>query len=193
MLCKLKIELDNDTSYLPHALISREALSEFAQAKDLIKRANEQAEELLHQAHIKRQSLLQEAGVEFWLRADAQLQRWENDRQRMCDSIEHYATSIANAAIHHLLDEPPEPKRIAALLKQLLASQISAVSATLFCHPAEIGDIGQYLSKHAINRWKLQSDDTVKPQTLLLQTEEGDFAIGWASMLDALLKQKSSS
>ncbi|WP_338476429.1 type III secretion system stator protein SctL [Pseudomonas khavaziana] len=184
VLCKHRIELHKSAPGVAQTLIPRETLSDFTQAQDLVNRANTRSKELLHQAKMKSEALLEQAALEVWKRADAQLGRWERDRLVMCQSIEHYATSVTNEVLRSLLEETPHPKRLAALIKQLLVSQVHEVKATLFCHPFEIDEIEQYLSKSTSTVWKLQPDEMITLQTLVLKTDEGDFVISWNSMLD---------
>jgi type III secretion protein L len=188
MLCRQKIELHKDASGLPRTLISRETLAGYAQANQVLSRAKAQAHELLRLAEEKREDLLENAGIEFWQRADAQLKRWESERGVLCDNLERYATAVVSQAIRCLLEEATPSQRLAALLKQLLASQVPAVKATLLCHPLELEDVKQGMANHVASLWELRPDDTIKPQTLVLKTDEGDFRIDWFSMLDALLK-----
>jgi len=191
MLRRQKIELHKAATGLQHTLIPRETLADCAQANQLLSRANAQADEMLRQAEAQCEALLEKATVEFWQRAESQLKRWERERQAMCDSLERHATSITKQAIRCLLDDTVEAQRLAALLKQLLASQVSQVNATLLCHPQEIEEVKQSLANHRATLWKLQPDDTIGPQTLVLKTDEGDFRISWSSMLETLFNHSN--
>lgn len=81
----------------------------------MVDQAKAEARQLLKTAHAQREALLEKVSVEVWLqRANAQLKRWEIERQALCDSLEQYATlSIANQAIHLLLEDTPAPQRMA--------------------------------------------------------------------------------
>jgi type III secretion protein L len=184
MLCRYAIELLKDAPGLRHPLIPREELANWVQAEKLLSRASAQADERIRQAEKKCEALLENASLDIWQRADAQLKRWERDRQVMCDNLEHYATEITNQAIRCLLDDAVAPQRLAALLKQLLANQVQEIDATLFCHPLDLESIKQHLAHHKSPFWKLHADETLEPQTLVLKTDEGDFRISWHSMLD---------
>ncbi|MGY2254256.1 type III secretion system stator protein SctL [Pseudomonas reactans] len=189
MLCRHTIELREGASGHQGSLILREELADWEQSNRLLSRANAQADELISLAEKKCEALLAQASLEIWQRADAQLKQWELDRQAMCDNLEHYATSITNQAIRCLLDETAAPQRLAALLKQLLESQVQEVSATLLCHPHDLEEIRQGLARHKSRFWKLSADDTIHPQTLVLKTDEGDFRISWDAMLDTFFHQ----
>ncbi|MEB2645709.1 HrpE/YscL family type III secretion apparatus protein [Pseudomonas canadensis] len=115
--------------------------------------------------------------------------RPQNEQKALSDNLERYITGVVNQAIRHLLDETPQPQRLAALLKQLLASQVPGVNALLLCHPREIEALKHCLSRHDAARWRLQPDDTISTQTLVLKTDEGDFHINWASMLAPFSKE----
>ena len=184
MLCRHTIELRKGASAARGSLIPREELANWEEANRLLSRASAQADALISQAEKKCEALLEHASLEIWQRADAQFKQWALDRQAMCDNLEHYATAITNLAIRRLLDESVAPQRLAALLKQLLQSQVQEVSATLFCHPHDLEEIRQGLARHKSRFWKLNADDTLHPQTLVLKTDEGDFRISWDAMLE---------
>ncbi|MGR3967139.1 HrpE/YscL family type III secretion apparatus protein [Pseudomonas sp. 910_23] len=189
MLCRHTIELRKDASGTRANLIPREELANWEQANHLLSHANAQADELIRMTEKKCEAMLEQASLEIWQRADAQLKQWERERQSMCDNLEHYATAITNQAIRCLLDETTAPQRLAALLKKLLDSQVQEVSATLLCHPHDLEEIRQGLARHKSRFWKLNADDTVHPQTLVLKTDEGDFRISWNAMLDTFFNQ----
>ncbi|QLG91344.1 type III secretion system stator protein SctL [Pseudomonas yamanorum] len=184
MLYRYTIELPKDAPGGRCSLILREELANWEQANQLLSRTNAQADELISLAKKKCEALLEEVSLEIWQRANAQLKRWECDRQAMCENLEHYATSITNQVIRCLLDETAAPQRLAALLKQLLENQVPEISATLLCHPHDLEEIRQCLANHKATFWKLQADDSTLLQTLVLKTDEGDFRISWNSMLD---------
>lgn len=188
MLCRKKIELPLEASRLSHLIISREMLSDCFEVNQLLSHANIQAEKLLSRAEDDCLTLQKQAESKFWERANAQLVRWSRERQVMWSSLEQRATIILNHAIQQLLNETVDAQRLAALLKQLMKSQIPEVSATLHCCPDEIDYIKRYLTNHTISPWKLQPDISLPPQTLVLKTEEGDFFIDWNAMAENLLK-----
>ena len=192
MFCRHKIDLPKGSAAFTETLIPRETLANYAHAHNVLEHAKAQARQLLKLADKQREKLLEQAGLEIWRRADAQFKRWEVERQAMYDNLERYASSIANQAIHLLLEDTPPPQRMAALIRQLMASQVPMVRAALLCHPQELEAVRQALADHNNTLWALRADDTVKPQTLLLQTEEGDFCIGWAAMRDSFLDPSST-
>ncbi|AZF24919.1 type III secretion system stator protein SctL [Pseudomonas sp. R2-60-08W] len=189
MLCRRTIELFKNAPGVPRSVIPREELANWKQAELLLKDANEQAEQLLSLTEKKCEALRENASVEVWQRADAQLKRWERDRQAMCDKLEQYASAITNEAIRRLLDETVAPARLVALLNQLMTLQVPEVSATLLCHPHDMNEIKQHLAYQKAAVWKLHADETTAPQTLVLKTDEGDFRISWNSMLTAFFKR----
>lgn len=188
MLCRYVIELSKDKRGLPRPLIPREELENWKQAEQLLKHANEQADELLSLTEKRCELLREEASLVVWQRADAQLKRWEHDRQTMCDHLEQYASSITNEAIRYLLDETPAPTRLAALLKQLLTNHVHEISAILLCHPDDFDEIKRHFVDEKTTIWKLHADEAILPETLVLKTDEGDFRISWSSMRAAFFK-----
>jgi type III secretion protein L len=184
MLCRCTIELPKGAPRASRILIPRDELLNWDQADQLLSRADAQANELIRQAEKKCEVLLETASLEVWQRADAQFKQWAHERQMMCESLERYATSLTNQAIRCLLDEAVPPQRLSALIKQLLASQVQEVDATLLCHPDEYEEMKQCLAKYKATFWKLQPDETIPTQTIVLHTDEGDFRISWRSMLD---------
>lgn len=187
MLNIRKIELCTDAPGLPQTLISQEMLADCRRASQLLSRAKVQAKELLRQATEHREKALEKLTLEFWRRANAQLKEWEKQQHVMCDNLEQYATSIANQTILCLLEEAPVAQRLSALVKQLLATQVPSGKATLLCHPLECAEVERCLSRQHATFWTLRPDDRVRPQSLVLETEEGDFCINWASLCETVL------
>lgn len=192
MLCRRKIELLQNVPELSHPVIPRQVMTDFYESKQLLSHANTQAEELLSMAKEKCEVLQKKAALEFWELANAQLTRWERERQEMCTSLEQHATLIVSRAIKQLLEETVAPERMKALLKQLLENQIPAINATLHCCPDELENIKHYFANHKSPPWRLQPNDTITAQTLILKTEEGDFCISWEAMLKNFLKHSES-
>lgn len=191
MLCRRKIELPADTCGLSPVVITQEMLGESVKASQWVERAKNEADNLLCQAAEQRDALLQQAQLAFWQRANAQLKQWEHQRQAMCDHLERYAASIANLAYCSLLDETPPAQRLSALIKQLLATQIPTARAVLLCHPLERDSLEQCLAMLSVTHWALRSDDAIKPHSLALETDEGDFRIDWASLREILLTREN--
>lgn len=187
MLCLQKIELHKEIHTQPQPLISRETLLDCAQAGTLLERAKDQSRELLSQAEHQCEALLESAKLEFWHRAHVQLQRWESERLAMCESLERIATSVTNQAIRSVLEETVPPQRLSVLLQQLLATQLPVVKATLLCNPQDRENVEQWLNSHSPVPWNLRPDDSLAPQTLILETDEGGFRIDWEHTLETLL------
>lgn len=187
MLCRRTIELPPHTPRLPSPLINRELLADAAQAAQLIERARAQADALLVEAQARQAALLESAWLDFWKQANAQLLRWENQRQAMCDQLEQIATTVTHQAIRNLLDELPPPHRVSALLKHLLATHIPATQATLLCNPHDRETVEQWLGIHNDVPWSLRPEDSLPPHTLMLETDEGGIRVDWTSALDSLL------
>jgi type III secretion protein L len=192
MLCRYKINSPGGAPPLPGSMISCETLASYTQASSVVDQAKAEAGQLLKAAHAQREELLEKANLQVWQRANAQLKRWEIERQALCDNLERYATAIANQAIHLLLEDTPAPQRMTALIKQLLASHVPAVKATLVCHPLELEAVRACLANRGSTHWTLRADNTIKPQSLILNTEEGDFRIDWTSLVNLFLKPDDS-
>ncbi|AZE82138.1 Type III secretion cytoplasmic protein (YscL) [Pseudomonas orientalis] len=190
MLCRHKIELSMPSPCMLRSMIPREEIANWKQANLLLGNADAKAEELIRLTEKKCEMLLEKASLEIWQRANAQLQQWESERQAMCDNLEHYATLITNQTIRCLLDETVAPQRLAALVRQLLKNQIHEVSATLMCHPHDLEEMTRCLANHGATLWKLNADNSMRPQTLVLKTDEGDFRICWRELSDALCQQE---
>ncbi|NVZ16667.1 MULTISPECIES: type III secretion system stator protein SctL [unclassified Pseudomonas] len=191
MLCRRKIEL-NKGQDLPQTLIAREMLIDCAQAGTLLIRAKAEARELLRQAEEQREILYANACREFWERANTQLQRWEIERQAIYDNIEPIAASITSLAIRNLLEETVSPQRLSVLLKQLLATQVPRIEATLLCNPLDRKNVDQWLSRHTDLPWTLRTEENIAPQMLILETPEGGFRIDWDSMVETLWNSGTS-
>ncbi|WP_248733115.1 type III secretion system stator protein SctL [Pseudomonas sp. MWU13-2517] len=187
MLCRHKIELSIPTASLPDALIPRAVLADSQQAERLLKHAQAQADTLLRQAQEKSEQWLEQAQAEFWQRANRQLQRWELERQAICERLEQIATSVTNQALSNLLEQTPPAERLSALLKKMLNTQVPAIAANLVCHPQDHLQVEHWLTLHSDAPWSLRLDNSLTAQTLILETDEGSFHIEWRSTVDSLL------
>lgn len=187
MFCSRKIELHKDIPDPPTTLVTREMLAEYAQAGRLLEHAQAQAKLLLQQAQADCESLLQRANDEFWQRANAQLHRWELERQAMYDSLEQTATYVTQQAIRTVLAEALPTQRLTALLKKLLDSQVPVVVANLLCNPHDREQIEQWLIQHNQVPWTLRCEEELPLQTLILETDEGGFHIDWNSAIETLM------
>lgn len=185
MFCAHKIELN--TQDQPAALIPREMLSDYAQARQIIEHAEAQAQALIQQAQAQCEKILESASDEFWQRANAQLSRWDAERQAMFDSLEQAATCVINAAIRSLLGETVPAQRLTALLNKLLDAQLPTVEASLLCNPADREHVEHWLDLHCDVPWTLRVEDRLAAQSLLLETEDGGFQINWADAVDNLV------
>lgn len=187
MLRVQEIELRTHTTSPALPLIPRETLTDVTKANQLLEHANTQANELIRHAEEKCKALQETATTEIWQLINAQLKCWAHEREEIFDSLEHHVTLVTHQAITCILEETVEPKRLAALIRRLLACQLPDINPTLSCCPAEIEHIRQYLEAHNTVFWKLEADNATPPQTLILKTVEGDFYITWKSMLDHFL------
>ncbi len=187
MFCAHKIELKTQPQDLPTALIPRQMLAEHAQAQHLLDHAETQAQVLIRQAQEQCEQMLKRASEAFWQRANAQLHRWESEREMMTEHLEHAATSVVNTAIRSLLDETVPAQRLSALLNRLMAAQLPAVEANLMCNPQDREHVELWLNLHCSVPWTLQVEDGLAAQSLLLETDEGGFHINWSHTLDNLV------
>ncbi|PHN31699.1 type III secretion system stator protein SctL [Pseudomonas sp. ICMP 460] len=187
MFCARKIELHTLTHDLPTALIPKELLADYTQARQMLELAETQAQALIHQAEERCESLLQTAREEFWERANAQLHSWEAERLAMFDELEHAATCVVNTAIQSILEETIPAQRLAALLNKLLAAQLPAVEANLLCNPLDRELVEQWLSFHCAVPWTLRVENGLATQSLVLETEDGGFHINWTDAINTLV------
>lgn len=188
MLVRRKIKSVEGAPPLSGSLISGETQASYSQAIDVVDQAKAEARQLLEEAKEQRQEFLEKASLEVWERADAQFRRWEIEHQALCDNLEQYATSVANQAIYHLLEETLAPQRLAALIRQLMACHVPAIKASLACHPHDLEAIKQCLASRNSTHWLLRPDNALQPQTLILHTDEGDFHIDWEAMIHAFME-----
>ncbi|AHC33384.1 MULTISPECIES: type III secretion system stator protein SctL [unclassified Pseudomonas] len=187
MFCAHTIELHTLTPNLPMALIPREMLADYAQARQLIEQAEAHAQALTCQAQAECEKILESAGHEFWQRANAQLHRWESERQAMYEKLEQVATSVINTAIRSFLEETLPAQRLTALLNKLLDAQLPPIKASLLCNPLDREPVEQWLSRHCGVPWTLRVESTLAAQSLVLETEDGGFHINWTDTLDNLV------
>ena len=187
MFCAKKIELQSVALDQPTTLIPREVLADYSQARQLLEQAQAQAQVLIRQAQAQCASVLETASEQFWERANAQLQRWESERQAMHHNLEQIATSVINTTLRTFLDEALPAQRLTALLNQLLDAQLPTVNATLVCHPLDREHVEQWLARVGDVPWTLRVENDAAAQSLMLETEDGGFHINWGDALDQLI------
>ncbi|KAF2408229.1 type III secretion protein L [Pseudomonas antarctica] len=187
MFCTQRIELHARSHDLSTALIPREMLAEYTQARHILEQAETQAEALIRQAESQCENILESASNEFWQRANAQLHRWESERQAMFDQLETAASSVINTAIRSLLEETVPAQRLTVLLNKLLAAQFPTVEANLLCNPSDREHVEQWLSRHCNVPWALRVEDGLAARSLILETEDGGFHINWTDAVDNLV------
>ncbi|NVZ19370.1 type III secretion system stator protein SctL [Pseudomonas costantinii] len=187
MFCTHKIELNALPHDLPTPLIPREILTEYAQSRQLLEHAQAQAQELMRQAETQCETVLKNASDQFWGRANAQLQRWESERQAMFDHLEEAATLVINKAVRGLLEETLPAQRVTALLKKLLVTQLPAVEASLLCNPQDRELVEHWLLANCDALWTLRVESRLTAGSLILETEDGDFHINWDDAVNNLV------
>ena len=190
MLSRRSLELRPDLPGLPQALITREDLIDCGLARQVLAQAHARADEILSNAQAASEALLKKAHDEFWLQANAQLERWQQQHSALCQGIESSASQVVNQALQQLLDDVPQQGRITALLEQLLRTQCPPLSATLRCHPQALEHVRQWLGSQPDSPWQLQTDDHLDTQALVLVTACEDLRIDWAGA-SALLRSQA--
>ncbi|NVZ73142.1 HrpE/YscL family type III secretion apparatus protein [Pseudomonas costantinii] len=96
MFCAHKIELNTPPDAQPTPLIPREMLAEYTQTRQMLEKAETQAQALIRKTEAQCEEVLKSARDEFWQQANTQLHRWESERQAMFDNLEHTATPGQN-------------------------------------------------------------------------------------------------
>ncbi|MFO2462332.1 type III secretion system stator protein SctL [Pseudomonas sp. 15FMM2] len=187
MLSLRKIKLHPQSAGLSQPLISRETLVDSGRAEALLKSTQAKARDMLLQAEQECERSVAQAREDFWKQANAQLQRWEAERQAMNNALENHATHLVNTALQQLLGEVAAPQRLSALLKQLIQVQSTQAKVTLRCNPQTYAQVQGWLARDGATTWHLQPDAGLQPLALVLETEEGDLRIDWETAVNRLL------
>lgn len=187
MFCTHKIELHASSHDLPTALIPREMLAEYSQARQILEQSATQAQALIRQAETQCEKMLESASNEFWQRANFQLHSWESERQAMFDQLETAASSVINTAIRNLLEETVPAQRLTVLLNKLLTAQFPTVEANLLCNPLDREHVEQWLSRHCDVPWAVRVEDGLAARSLILETKDGGFHINWTDAVNKLV------
>jgi len=95
MLSRRSLELRPDLPGLPQALITREDLIDCGLARQVLAQAHARADEILSNAQAASEALLKKAHDEFWLQANAQLERWQQQHSALCPVPRHRVERIA--------------------------------------------------------------------------------------------------
>jgi len=182
---------------LPAAAIQQQqqasALLEQTQAHcdELLREAENQAAQILHQASLEAEQQIaqQRATAEqaFWQQTQRLFDDWHHARQQQDNQLLTRAQHLVTAAFSQLLAELPDNEKIHALLSQLLQASDRRNEATLFYHPQHEASLRHWFTVNPHLPWALRADEQQIPETLLLQTSQGEFTISWDSLQQRLL------
>ncbi|CAM3058294.1 type III secretion protein [Pseudomonas floridensis] len=186
MLAKRSIALTN-AALLPEPIMRREAIADSLLAQDILANAHVQARQMLSQQQEEADRRQQQALAEFWTSANAFLAELQAQRQvlqqQVMESLEHLLTD----ALKQLLDETSLAERARALSRNLAASQLNEVGATLSVHPDIADSVAEWLTKSRfVEHWQLKRDASMPRESLRLSDANGAFDIDWVTLRNGL-------
>ncbi|QTF08188.1 type III secretion system stator protein SctL [Brenneria izadpanahii] len=172
-------------------VIPAERVAEHYYSRTLLDNAREQATELLaqtrEQAGQEVRQAVEQAESRFWRQADALLQGYRQDREKLEQFWLMQSGSLLREALSRLLDEIPEAQRRDALLRQLLRQRQDEARGTLYCHPAQLAEVETWLQAHPHLDWRLASDESLDNDALKLITAYGVMSLSWRQASEQLL------
>ncbi|MDX5626672.1 MULTISPECIES: type III secretion system stator protein SctL [unclassified Brenneria] len=193
MLTKKTFSTLNGATRREGVVIPAARVAEHADSRSLMEHAQAQAAELLAQAERQvRQQIRQateQAQADFWRQADALLQGFQQDREKLEQIWLMQSGQLLREALSRLLDEIPDDRRRAALLKQLLRQRQDDARGTLYCHPAQKDEVESWLQAHAHLDWRLAGDESLASDELKLITPCGVMSLSWRLAAERLMPE----
>ncbi|MGI8465159.1 type III secretion system stator protein SctL [Pectobacterium punjabense] len=166
-------------------------------SRTLWEAATVQADTIVAQAHERARTLceqaVEQAEAEFWQQANALLQGIQQDRMHLEKIMIMQAGQLLRDALAQLLDKTPAPSRHHALLRQLLKQQQGESRGTLYCHPAQLTDVRNWLDAHAHLEWRLAGDEALDSDAMKLMTAHGVMSLSWRQATQQLIPPELSA
>ncbi|KAA8712069.1 type III secretion system stator protein SctL [Pseudomonas cannabina] len=186
MLAKRSIAMTAE-ALLPEPVLRREVLADSLLARDILTRAQVQADELLARKQAEADRLQQQALVQFWESANALLAELQAQREALQQQAMLAVEQLLSESLRHLLDDTTLPERARALARNLAASQLNEVVATLSVHPEMAQPVSEWLTESRfVEHWQLKRDAAVAVGSLRLSDANGAFDIDWATLRNGL-------
>lgn len=161
------------------------------QKADIIAEANRQVGEILDAAHTQANllitTLVADREKKYIQRAEALFSDWQSAREQQELLLVQHAQQLVNKTLQHLFAQSDDPKKVTALLRQLLQANVREPDATLYCNPGQYDYVYSWMQDHAYLSWSLKTDDVLKMDNLLLQTANGELSISWSHLQESLL------
>ncbi|QXI31249.1 type III secretion system stator protein SctL [Pseudomonas vanderleydeniana] len=196
MLTRRSLSLSHPQALPSGPVLRREILQDSLLAEQLLEAARAEAQALLEDARQQAARLREEARAsaqaEAWRQADTMLADWQVQRQQMWEQITHHAQTLVGQAWQQLTGEQDDPVRIEALIRQLATTQPQDEPGVLHCHPDWVGAATDCLQLVQA-AWSVRADPQLAADTLCLRTEQGEFSLGWGSLVQALWPEPATT
>jgi len=186
MLAKRSIAL-TAASLLPEPILRREVLTDSLLARDILTDAQIQADQMLVRKQAESDRLQQQALMQFWESANALLAELQAQREALQEQVMLAVEQLLSESLCHLLDDTTLPERARALARNLAASQLNEVVATLSVNPDMAQPVSEWLAESRfVEHWQLKRDATIAVGSLRLSDTNGAFDIDWATLRNGL-------
>jgi|SRR5471030_1821346 len=187
-----------DAVWLPRHLVlqHQQALSVIAaaeqQAAQRLQQAEMQAEHIIEQARsdAERQvaDLLANSEADFLQRTEQLFAGWQAQQAEQDSLLVTRAGELLHNVMTRLLDDTGQAQQLNALLRQLVQAQPRGQQATLWSHPSRQTELTQWLDARPHLTWERQFDESLDPDSLLLETASGELRVGWQALKTLLLR-----
>ncbi|OUM06943.1 type III secretion protein [Pseudomonas syringae] len=187
MLARRSIALTT-AALLPEPILRREHIADSVRARDVLADAQRQAERMRVLEQEKAQQLQQQALARFWENANAFLDELQQQRKTLQQEMMAAVEALLSESLRHLLDATTLDERARALARNLAASQLNEISATLSVHPDMAEPVAEWLAQSRFaEHWQLRRDASVASGSLRLSDANGAFDIDWVTLRNGLL------
>ena len=187
MLAKRSLSLSSKT-VLAEPILRHEDIADSLRAVDVLEDAHRQAERMLAELEAQARHQHAQALAEFWQTANGFLSSLAAEREALQRDAMASVEALLTEALSRLLDETTLAERVRALARNLSASQLNELPATLSCHPAMRPALEDWLAQSRFaEHWQLRNDPLLPEDSLRLSDANGAFDIDWPHLQRGLL------
>lgn len=192
MLAKRSLVLSS-SAVLAETILRREDLADMQLASEVLRHAQQQAQDILIDARQQARQEQDQALAQFWDRANRFLQDLQLQRQTLQQEAMAAVEALLTATLTRLLDDTSLAERTRALVRHLADSQPDEATATLSAHPDLLDELRQWLAESRFaEHWQLKADPSLALHSLRLSDANGAFDVDWSRLRCGLLGTPSA-
>lgn len=139
--------------------------------------------EATHREEKKRQAETRKQSIDFLERSGELIKRWSEEIESEKIYLQKKSQEMVFEAIHKLMKETPDRKKIKILLSHLKLEVLEGEPTVLRCHERQEKKIRDCLNGLEINQWQVKVDSGCSEYELRLITKDEDLWISWDALM----------